>query len=116
MDQNLDEKTTKIATMVIIHAGNARSMVSDAIKAMESNDAELAKTKLDQANNEIRSAHATQTEVIQDEARGENMPITLLLTHAQDSLMVAMSEVHMAKYIIKLHERVHQLEKQVNKK
>ena len=106
-----EEDPTKIATMVIIHAGNARSLINEAIQLVEKNDDVLAKAKLEQANVEIRSAHKTQTELIQSEARGENLQITMLLTHAQDSLMVAMSEVYMAKHIIKLHNRVHQLEK-----
>lgn len=106
----MDEKATKIATMVIIHAGNARALVNEAVQAIEKNDSEIARSKLDQANAEIRAAHQTQTELIQGEARGEGIPITLLLTHAQDSLMAAMSEAYMARHIIKLHGRIRQLE------
>lgn len=104
------EEATKIATMVIIHAGNARSLVKEAIQAMDRDDEALAHSKLNQANAEIRSAHKTQTELIQSEARGEPLLITMLLTHAQDSLMVAMSEVNMANHIIKLFKRIRQLE------
>lgn len=109
MSEN-EEDVTKIATMVIIHAGNARSLVNEAIQAVEKNDVETAKVKISQANAEIKAAHQTQTEVIQGEARGESIRLTMLLTHAQDSLMIAMSEVHMAKYIIRLHTRIGELE------
>lgn len=109
MSEN-EEGVTKIATMVIIHAGNARSLVNEAIQAIEKNDPEISRVKMEQANAEIKAAHKTQTEVIQGEARGDSITLTMLLTHAQDSLMIAMSEVHMAKYIIRLHNRIRLLE------
>ena len=103
---DLDSKTIQVATMVIIHAGNSRSLVNDAL--IEANDfrIESAWEKLKQAREELRAAHRVQTDVIQAEARGEKMEITMLLTHAQDTLIVASSEVQMAKHTIKVYEKL----------
>lgn len=110
MKEELDTKSVQIATKVIIHAGNARTLVNDAINSAFAGEVGLAETKLEQANEEIRSAHLTQTEVIQAEARGERLEFSLLMTHAQDTLMVAMSEVMTARHIISLCKRVNDLE------
>lgn len=116
MKEELDIRSVKIATKVIIHAGNCRALVNDSIKAAGNGDLEGAKTKLEQAKLEIESAHSTQTEVIQAEARGEDIPLSLLLTHAQDSLMVALSEVFFAQHILGLHQRLNKLEADLAKK
>jgi len=73
--------------------------VYEAFKDMEGNDFQAADAKIVQAQEEISSAHNVQTEVIQAEARGDKVQVTLLLTHAQDTLMIAMSELQMARHM-----------------
>lgn len=87
-----ESKSIQIATQVIIHAGNARSLVFEAFKDIEGSKYPACEEKLAQAGDEISAAHNVQTELIQAEARGEDVRLTLLLTHAQDTLMIAMSE------------------------
>lgn len=99
-NEELESKSVQIATQVIIHAGNARSLVYEAFKDMEGNDFLAAEAKIVQAQEEISSAHNVQTEVIQAEARGDKVQVTLLLTHAQDTLMIAMSELQMARHMV----------------
>jgi PTS system cellobiose-specific IIA component len=108
-ENELATKAVQIATQVIIHAGNARTLIQHALKAASDGYVDVAEEKLNEANEEIRSAHRTQTDVIQAEARGENLPHSLLLTHAQDTLMIAISEGQMAKHIIKLYLRLNDL-------
>jgi PTS system cellobiose-specific IIA component len=109
MKEELDIKSVKIATKVIMHAGNARALVTESINIANNGDLKTAESKLVQAKNEISSAHSTQTEVIQAEARGDRLEISLLLTHAQDTLMAAISEVTMAHHFLKLYERINSL-------
>ncbi len=105
-ESELNSKSVQIAAQVIIHAGNARTLVHEALKLTESGDYHAAEAKLETAAEEINSAHDTQTQVIQAEARGEPLQITLLLTHAQDTLMIAMSEANMAKHILALTKKL----------
>jgi len=105
----MDEQSIQTATMVIIHAGNARAWVQKALTSAEEGDLKTARTQLESADEEIRAAHRTQTEMIQAEARGEIIPLSLLTVHAQDTLMTAMSEVHMARHILALYQRLYEL-------
>ncbi|MDX7989752.1 PTS lactose/cellobiose transporter subunit IIA, partial [Xenorhabdus sp. 12] len=54
----------------------------------------------------INEAHHFQTELIQSEARGEKTEISVLLIHAQDHLMNAITVKELAEEFITLHKRV----------
>jgi PTS system cellobiose-specific IIA component len=58
------------------------------------------------ASEEISSAHRIQTDLIQEEARGNHAEISLLLVHAQDHLMNAITVKELAEEFITLHKRV----------
>jgi len=105
-ENNLDPKPVQIATLVIIHAGNARKFVDQALKHANKYEFDDAKEKLEKARKEVAAAHHTQTELIHAEARGESSQNSLLLTHAQDTLMIAMSEIQMAKHLLKIYEKM----------
>lgn len=101
---NLETQLVETAAKVIIHAGNARALANKAIDTLESgsiNDPKIDEY-LEKADTEIEAAHNTQTTVIQREARGEPIQFSMLMTHAQDSLMTAMSELHMTRRFIKV--------------
>lgn len=103
-ENNPDTQTVETATKVILHAGNARAFVNKAIDVMEAGAFHDPKIEefLKMADAEIVAAHVTQTAVIQREARGEPVAFSMLMTHAQDSLMTAMSELHMTRRMIRL--------------
>ncbi len=95
----------EIATNVIVFAGNARNLVMKALNAAYEEDFESAREFMDQAENELRSAHRTQTGVIQSEARGEKLEMSLLMNHAQDTLMAAMTELNLAKQLVRMIQK-----------
>ncbi|PAD85740.1 PTS lactose/cellobiose transporter subunit IIA [Niallia circulans] len=99
---NLEE----ISFQIILNGGNARGLAMEAINDAKSGDFSLAEQKLDEANEAMRVAHRFQTDLIQGEARGEKFDIRLLLIHAQDHLMNAMTVVDMAKEFIELHKKL----------
>jgi len=105
----VNEQSIQTATMVIIHAGNARAWIQKSLESAESGDLKTAKKQLEGADEEIRAAHRTQTEMIQAEARGETMPLSLLIVHAQDTLMTTMSEAHMARHMLALYQRLYEI-------
>lgn len=98
-------KIIEIATKVIIHAGNARNTIIHALNAAYEDDFAAAGGLIDQAETELRSAHHIQTEIIQAEAGGEEIENSLLLNHAQDTLMAAMSELNLAKQMIRMYQK-----------
>ena len=65
-----------------------------------------ARELMDQADENINKAHEVQTSLIQAEVRGEGKTyISLLMVHAQDHLMNAMTVRDIVKSIIGIEER-----------
>lgn len=91
----------KIAMEIILHAGNARTIISESMKnAVKEPDKSVI--LLQEAHEELLIAHKTQTSMIQKEAEGEKFENSLLFNHAQDTLMVTGSEYNTAKNIVEI--------------
>ena len=101
---------------MILNAGDAREMIVDALKDVESFDFDLAREKLSLAELKIRIAHTAQTKIIQDEARGLEYPHSILFTHAQDTLMTINSEFYLSKQLVRIFETVDKRLKEVESK
>ncbi|MGQ9008586.1 PTS lichenan transporter subunit IIA [Bacillus stercoris] len=102
----MNEEMEQIIFQIILHGGNGRSSAMEAIAAAKSGDAEEARKKLQDAAEELSKAHHYQTELIQNEAGGDKTEMTLLMVHAQDHLMNAMTVKDMAAEIIELYEKI----------
>ncbi|EHJ01757.1 phosphotransferase system PTS lactose/cellobiose-specific IIA subunit [Clostridium sp. DL-VIII] len=94
----------QIVMELVINGGNARSKAMAAIKAAKGGDFELAKEKIKEANEALNKAHDFQTKLIQKEAAGESVEISLLMVHAQDHLMNAMTVRDLAKEMVFMYE------------
>ena len=91
---------------LINYSGEARSLSMEAIQYGKSGDFEKARNNLDNANKSISKAHKSQIELIQSEARVDKQELSLLLVHAQDHLMNAITIRDMAREFIDLYEMV----------
>lgn len=78
----------------------------EAISLAKVNDFEGARNNLKLAGDELTSAHHIQTELIQGEVRGEKVEISLLMVHAQDHLMNAMSIKDLSEEFIDMYEKI----------
>jgi PTS system cellobiose-specific IIA component len=111
----MEEKVMTVAMEIIMHAGDARLCISKAIEDIANMDYASAKDKLKEAHKEVTHAHRLQTDMIQNEAKGEGPGYSLLFAHAQDTLMTINSEFTMAKQLMKVFEmfedRISKLEK-----
>jgi PTS system cellobiose-specific IIA component len=65
-----------------------------------------ARHLLAQASEELRQAHQIQTTLIQKEASGEKTEATLLMIHAQDHLMNAITVKELAAEFVDLYENI----------
>lgn len=54
----------------------------------------------------MAEAHKTQTRLIQDEINGEKVDTSLLMIHAQDHLMTALSEKSLIEKMIELYKKL----------
>ncbi|MBC6696102.1 PTS lactose/cellobiose transporter subunit IIA [Terrisporobacter mayombei] len=96
----------EIVLGIIIHAGNAKSKLYEALSSAKEKDFEKAEELLEEANQEILNAHKIQTNLIQGEAAGNKPEISMLLIHSQDHLMTCMSERNLIKEIIDLRKEM----------
>ena len=108
------EKMASIAMQIVIHAGDARNLIMEALDHAAEGLYDQAEDKLKEAREELRQAHIFQTEVVQSEAGGKKYEYSLLFTHSQDTVMTICTEMNLAKKIIsmyrKLDDRISKLE------
>lgn len=91
---------------LVADSANARSYAMEAIYAAKADDFVAAAIAMDKCESALESAHAFQTELIQCESRGEQIPLNLFLVHAQDHLMNAAVVRDLAGEMIDLHRRL----------
>lgn len=96
----------EVVFQIILHGGNARSQAMEAITLAKEGDITTAREKLKEADKEMAEAHQTQTDLIQKEAAGEETKVSLLLAHAQDHFMNALTVKDMAKEFVDLYEKL----------
>ena len=76
---------------LITNAGNARSLAIEAIRASRSGDFEEAAAKLQECDVAMIEAHQAQTNLLVEESNGNSVPMSLVMVHAQDHIMNAMT-------------------------
>lgn len=101
--------TEEIIFTIILHAGNARAEAYEALRAAQAGDFDKAAEHLRQAEEEVSAAHRVQADMIQQEAQGNKVEITLLFVHAQDHLMTALSEKNLIENMVEMHKTIKQL-------
>lgn len=100
---------------LIVNGGDARSLSLKAIQAAEQDDFTQAARLLQEAKEAMNKAHEVQTSLIQEEVRGNHSAVTLLMVHAQDHVMNAMTVKELAEHIINNRKEIHALKEAVLK-
>lgn len=95
-----------VAFELISAAGNARSNAMLAVRAGRRGDMADARDLLERANEDLLAAHRIQTELVQQEARGERVPVNVILVHAQDHLTAAMLATELVAEIVHLQDEL----------
>ena len=104
MDSNLE---TLIMTL-IVESGSAKSSSMEAIYLAKKGKIEEAKGCLDDAEKQLGEVHRLQTDLIQQEAKGNHTEINLFMVHAQDHLMTSILAKEMAREFVDLYEKLEQ--------
>ncbi len=91
---------------LISYSGEARSLCMEAMSSARQGHFEEAKEKLKSAEECLSNAHKAQTDLIQKEAGGDKTDISLLLIHAQDHLMNAITIKELAYEIVELSKMI----------
>lgn len=110
------EKVYELAFNIIVHAGESRSLSSEAMDAAENYDFEKAEELLQKANEEFLKCHEVQTDMLTREANGEENEINVILIHSQDHLTMATMAMDNARRWIKINKKLQKLEEKKWKK
>ncbi|EKQ51314.1 MULTISPECIES: PTS lactose/cellobiose transporter subunit IIA [unclassified Clostridium] len=94
---------------IIINAGDCKNHAYMALGMVNEGKYEEADKEMDLANEALAKAHDAQTEMLQKEAAGEKIELSVLFVHAQDHLMTAISEKTLIAQIIELRKVVNTL-------
>nr|WP_263325117.1 PTS lactose/cellobiose transporter subunit IIA [Neobacillus sp. Marseille-Q6967] len=100
----MTETLETVIFQIILHGGNGKSCAMEAIAAAKQGDFTTAREKLKEAGDALNEAHHIQTSLIQAEVRGEKTEISLLMVHAQDHLMNAITMKDLATEFVDLYE------------
>lgn len=99
----------QVVMNIIIFAGEAKAFAYEALRKVNEGKYEDADVLMEKANEEIGKAHDIQTSLLQKEAAGEKLEVSILFVHAQDHIMSAISEKNLINEIIKLRKVVNSL-------
>ena len=107
MDKTTIEQLNSAAMQIILHAGDCRNLLNEAINdLLDDKSEEEVKDKITQAKKEITKAHVIQTDMIQSSINEAELQTTLFFTHAQDTLMTINSEVNLVQSMIRLYRKL----------
>lgn len=96
---------------LITNSGEAKSYAMEALCHAKQGKIKEAEASINLASERLALAHKSQTQLIQSEARGEKIESSILLIHAQDHLMNAITVKDLAAEMIHLYDLVLSLKK-----
>lgn len=102
----MDEKQQEIVMGLIINGGNAKGAAFEAIKAAKDGDFKTADKKLESADEFMSQAHNVQTGMLTAEANGDHAEVNLLMVHAQDHIMNAITFRDLAGELVDLYRKL----------
>lgn len=94
------------AMNIIVYAGTAKSMVMEALsKLADDGDIGAAEETIAAAGKELGKAHDIQTGLLVEESQSEeSQPMSILMIHAQDHFMNAVTMRDMATIFLKMYQ------------
>lgn len=106
----MNEELELVVFNIVGFAGEARTNAYKALELSEEGNIDEAMEYLKKCDESILKAHHVQTDLIQKEAAGEKITVSMLFVHAQDHLMTAISERELIKKMVKQNMRIKALE------
>lgn len=92
--------TENLVIQIITNSGEARSHCLAAIREARQHNYPQADTLFQMAKEALSRAHQIQTEMIREEMQGNGHAVSMIVIHAQDHLMNALTVRDLAKEMI----------------
>lgn len=100
------EELAATSFKIIAAVGSARSTYIEAVDAAKEGDFERSEKLIAAADACFLEGHDAHTNLVQREAAGDTVSMTLMLAHAEDQLMAAESFKIVAQQLIDLYRRL----------
>ena len=98
------EEVSMIGFEIVAYSGDARSKLLLAVENAKTGNFDKCDQLIEEANACLVDAHKSQTELLQQEARGNHVEVGFITVHAQDHLMTSMLALELIQELIVLHE------------
>ncbi|MDU5510659.1 PTS cellobiose transporter subunit IIA [Enterococcus gilvus] len=106
MAEQMNSEELQVAAFeIILHSGNARTIIHDAFASMRKKEDEKAKKQLEEANEQLLMAHKAQTQLLKEYAGGKKIEMEIIMVHAQDHLMTTMTLLEVANEMRYLYQQ-----------
>lgn len=103
----MDKEEVQLSSFRIVgSAGDAFAHYYEALHRAREGFFDEAEEELEKAEARLNEAHSAQTEMLSEEARGRNLPFSLMLVHGQDHLMTTIMFGRMARELIELYREL----------
>lgn len=94
-----------ICMQMISNAGTAKSLIMEALQEAREGNFSEGDAKLEEADKFFVEAHKTHGQLIQKEAKGEDVPFSLLFMHAEDQLISTETIKHLSKEMFFMYKK-----------
>ena len=98
------DELSMVGFEIVAYSGDARSTLLSLLKEMRAGNFEHVEEKLKESDENINLAHQSQTKILQQEARGEDMEMGFIFIHGQDHLMTTILLRDIVDDFINLYE------------
>ncbi|QCX32869.1 PTS lactose/cellobiose transporter subunit IIA [Caloramator sp. E03] len=102
------ESIEKAAFQIISSAGDALSMMFEALKLSRNGNFDDAEELIKKSDSLLLEAHKAQTTLIIEESQGNKSEYSILMVHAQDHIMNAMLAKPLISELINLYRMIYQ--------
>ena len=99
----------QIVMDIIIYSGDAKGYLYEALGNAKQGKYDRIEALIEKANEAIGKAHDIQTEMLQQEASGKPLKVSVLFVHSQDHLMTTISERNLILEMIELRKVINPL-------
>ncbi|WP_300941440.1 PTS lactose/cellobiose transporter subunit IIA [uncultured Dubosiella sp.] len=90
---------------IVAYSGDARSTLLDLLKQVRSGNFANVETMLNDADQNLNLAHKAQTDILAQEAQGQDMDMGFIFIHGQDHLMTTILLRDLIVDMIELYKR-----------
>ncbi|MDM5212499.1 PTS lactose/cellobiose transporter subunit IIA [Peribacillus sp. NJ4] len=97
-----------VAFQIISNVGTAKSLIMEALYEARDGRYESAEKKLKESRTHMLEGHHAHAGLIQQEASGQKVEISLLLMHAEDQMMSAETISDLVAEMIRMYREMRQ--------